>query len=87
VVDAKFRKIKKECSLFIPQFIVLDNIVINKHMFKKSDIECLKKYYEDSEKEAIDKELMSIKDFNFYLDHVHSILDNILNSDFIEFYK
>lgn len=87
VVDSQFKKIKRECELFVPPFIVFDNIVINKHVFKKSDMETLNEYYQTLDKQDVDMELMAVEDFNFYLDHVHSILDNVLNSDFFEFNK
>jgi len=39
------------------------------------------------DKESVEKELMDIEEFNFYLDHVHSALEYVLFSDFFEFYK
>ena len=77
----------KQCDLYVPQFYSLDNIVINKQIFKRSDTETLRPYYQDGDKDNIDKELMDVDDFNFYLDHVHAILNHVLTSDFFEFYK
>jgi hypothetical protein len=73
--------------LVVPPFIVLDNIVINKMIFKKSDTETLKNYYQNLDKDDIDKELMEVEEFNFYLNHIHSVLEFVLTSDFFEFHK
>lgn len=50
-------------------------------------METLNNYYHSLDKKDVDSELMQAEDFNFYLDHVHSVLENVLNSDFFEFNK
>lgn len=87
VSDNQFDRMNKQCDLYVPAFYSLDNIVINKKLFSRSDTDTLKAYYQDADKDDIDSELMDVDDFNFYLDHVHSVLDHVLKADFFEFYK
>lgn len=86
-MDRQFDKMPKNWDLTLPPFIVLDNIVINKMIFRKSDTETLQNYYRNTDKADIDKELMEVVEFNFYLDHIHSILEFVLTADFFEFHK
>jgi len=53
----------------------------------KSDTNTLERYYEHLQKDDVDSELMPTEEFNFYLDHIHSILNHVLNADFFEFHK
>jgi len=77
----------KQWDIFVPPFFTLDNIIINKQVFMKSDTNTLERYYEHLQKDDVDSELMPTEEFNFYLDHIHSILNHVLNADFFEFHK
>jgi hypothetical protein len=87
VSDKQFERMSKQWELYVPPFFSLDNIVINKQIFKRTDTDTLQPQNSNLSREELDRELMDVDEFNFYLDHVHSILDHVLNADFFEFHK
>ena len=82
-----FEKINKICDLVVPQFFSLDNILVNKNVLRITDAEILKEFYGKSSQEEIEKELIEIEDFNFYLEHLEAALKHLLSLEFLQFYK
>lgn len=86
-VDKKFEQISKQCELAVPIFYPIDNVVINKYVYKKVDESILQNYSKYIDQQNVEKELIDIEDFNFYVDHVNSVLEHVLFSNFYEFHK
>ena len=86
-VDKKFEQMSKQSELVVPIFYPIDNVVINKYVYKKVDESILKSYSKFIEQHNVEKELIEVDDFNFYIDHVNSVLEHVFFSDFYEFYK
>ena len=71
----------------IPQFYPLDMILVGRHALNILNVEQLRQFYPKNNQTNIEKELMNIDDFNFYLEHVESALEHLLSLGFKEFYK
>lgn len=87
IADKPFEKIGNKWDITFIPFLVLDNITINKQGLNICDRETLNSYYGKSKTVDIDKELIDIEDFNFYLEHNESALESLLNLEFLQFYK
>ena len=87
VADKKFEQMSKQWELVVPLFYPIDNVVINKYVFKKNDEGILNNYSKFIDVKNVEKELIEVDDFNFYLEHVNSVLDHVLYIDFYEFHK
>ena len=87
VADKQFERISKQSDLVVPPFYSLDNIIINKLAFNKEEREVYDTYWKSLDESEVNNELMTASEFNFYLEHTHSILSFVLNADFFEFHK
>lgn len=61
--------------------------MINKLVFNISDQDDFERLYGKADKREIDKELIEVDDFKFYLEHLESAFESWLELDFIQFYK
>ena len=86
-IDKKFEGINKQCELVVPLFYPIDNVVVNKYIFKNTDESLLKNFSKHIDEKTLERELIELDDFEFYLDHVNSVLEHILYIEFYEFHK
>ena len=86
-VEKKFEQMSKQSELVVPIFYPINNVVINKYVYKKVDESILKNYSKFIEQHNVEKELIEVDDFNFYIDRVNSVFEHVLFSDFYEFHK